>query len=95
MMARNFDLNYFEKQGLQAEYQRFTIKADEVNFFRQSQKCNIKNGFYRGTNVIGTHPGRFYGQKGKDSILVIGAHYDTVRKGLKTMDQSMGVWAYG
>lgn len=32
---------------------------------------------YDGVNLVGILPGRYYGQKGKDSLIVVGAHYDT------------------
>ena len=91
--ARLLIVNQFKKQGLMTWRQRFSIKPSDVNYPVQPQECNIQNGHYKGINIIGIRPGRFYKENGKDSILVIGAHYDSVRDAPGVDDNGSGTVA--
>ena len=48
-----------------------------------------------GHNIIGILPGKFRGIKGFDSIILVGAHYDTTHeeKNLETVDNASGMVA--
>lgn len=77
--ARENILSRFKEYGLEANIQSFTA---------------TKNGIqYKGKNLIGILPGKYRNTKGKDMLVVVAAHYDTVRNSPGVDDNGSGMVA--
>ena len=75
--ARNAILDQFRTYGVEAFTQAFT--------------ANKRGSPNKGTNIIAILPGKYRGVEGKDNIILIGAHYDTVSVSPGIDDNASGV----
>ena len=77
--SRELILARFKEYGLETNVQAFTAN---------------KNGIqYKGKNLIAILPGKYRNVKGKDTIVLAGAHYDTVRTSPGVDDNGSGMVA--
>lgn len=74
--AKTMILNRFNEFGLETKIQKFTVENEMGKFI--------------GENLIGILSGSFRNVKGKDNIVVLGAHYDTVRESPGIDDNGSG-----
>lgn len=69
------------------------FKEYKLETFTQSFTANKRGLSYKGTNIIGILPGKFRGVPGKDEIVLLGAHYDTVETSPGIDDNGSGIIA--
>lgn len=67
------------------------MKDYKLEAFMQSFTANKRGVTHKGMNLIGILPGRFRDSDGKDQILLIGAHYDTVSNSAGIDDNASGM----
>ena len=63
----------------------------KLDAFTQSFTANKRGIVQKGMNLIGILPGRFRDVAGKDQILLVGAHYDTVSSSAGIDDNASGM----
>lgn len=80
-----------KESARQAILARF--KEYKLDTFTQSFSATKRNKVNKGTNLIGVLPGRNRDTPGKDAIVLLGAHYDTVETSPGIDDNGSGMVA--
>ena len=92
-MARQAIANRLSEYGLEVKNHHFQLNGNYRHWSEVTGKETTE--FYKnGTNVVGVLPGKYRNVKGKDSIVLIGSHYDTVEMSPGANDNGAGMVAF-